>query len=293
MYFDTVVSVDILQPVSEDVINGCREICEKYDELFSKTSQNSEIRKINEAKGAAVTVSDDTITLLNKGIYYGKLSNGLFDITIGRVTKLWNFETSYHGLPNSDELANALSHVDYKTIIIEENTVRLEDPDAMIDVGAIAKGFIADKIKAYLVSKGVSHALINLGGNVLAVGNKTDGSAFNIGIQKPFDTTGEALTSVRIENKSVVTSGDYQRYFTLGGKVYHHIINPETGYPSDTDLDSVTIITDSSLTADALSTTCFLMGLEEGMTLVNRLSNVDALFITKDGILHYSPNFQK
>ena len=139
----------------------------------------------------------------------------------------------------------------------------------------------------------MKHALINLGGNVLALGTKLDGSDYNIGIQKPFDESGNPVTSVRISDQSVVTSGIYQRYFKKDGTIYHHILDPATGYPCKNNLYSVTIITDSSLTADALSTTCFLLGYDRGMKLIDQLDNVDAVFITDDNEIHYSSNFQK
>ena len=139
----------------------------------------------------------------------------------------------------------------------------------------------------------MKHALINLGGNVLALGTKLDGSDYNIGIQKPFDESGEPITSVKISDQSVVTSGIYQRYFQQDGKLYHHILDPKTGYPCENSLYSVSIITDSSLTADALSTTCFLLGYEKGMELINQLDDTDAIFITNDNEIHYSDNFPK
>ena len=177
--------------------------------------------------------------------------------------------------------------------MIVDNRVKLTDSKASLDVGAIAKGYIADRIKDYLVSKNVKHAIINLGGNVLVLGTKTDGSKYNIGIQRPFDETGEPITSVKVADKSVVTTGTYQRFFEKKGKLYHHILSPNTGRPCKNNLSSVTIITDSSLTADAMSTTCFLLGYEEGMKLVNLLDNVDAIFMTDDNEIHYSDNFLK
>ena len=172
-------------------------------------------------------------------------------------------------------------------------SVRLTDPNAVLDVGAIAKGYIADRVKDYLKENGVRHAVISLGGNVLTLGTKTDGSKYNIGIQRPFDKTGSAVTSVKIADQSVVTTGIYQRYFEIDGKKYHHVLTPSTGQPCENSLYSVSIITDSSLTADALSTICYLMGPKKGMKLVNQLDNVDAIFITNDGKLHYSDNFLK
>ena len=291
--FDTVISVQILDPVDKSVIEGCEKLCKEYDAKFSKTNKDSEISRINKAKGKFVEVSDDTITLLKKGIYYGEMSDGLFDITIGSVSKLWDFHAEKPSVPSSKKVKSARSHVNYRNIMIVDNRVKLTDRKASLDVGAIAKGYIADRIKEYLEKQDVKHAIINLGGNVLTLGTKTDGSKYNIGIQRPFDESGEPITSVKIADQSVVTTGTYQRYFEKKGKFYYHILNPHTGFPCKNSLSSVTIITDSSLTADAMSTMCFLMGYEEGMKLVNLLDNVDAVFITNDNEIHYSDNFLK
>lgn len=290
--FDTVVRVEILDGVDDDVLKGCENICKKYHAMFSNKLEDSEISQINNAGGNPVEVSDETITLLKKAIYYGDLSNGAFDVTIAPVSNLWDFHAETPAPPSPEAINEAVSHVDYKNIFIDGNTVRLLDPYAAIDVGGIAKGYIADILKNYLNEHGVKHAIINLGGNVLAMGSRLDGSDYNIGIQKPFDMTGEAVTSVRISNKSVVTSGTYQRYFEADGKLYHHILDPHTGSPCENSLNSVTIITNSSLTADALSTTCFLLGYDKSMRLIEQLDNVDAVFITKDNKIQYSKNFQ-
>ena len=280
--FDTVISVQIFDSVDEDVLEGCEKLCKKYDSMFSN--------KI--AGGNPVEVSKETIKLIKKGIYYSEMSDGVFDITIAPVSNLWDFKAETPLVPSPEAIAEAVSHVNYENIIIRDNTVKLTDPHAGIDLGAIAKGYIADRIKDYLEEEGVRHAMINLGGNVLAMGSKLDGSDYNIGIQEPFDETGEPITSVKISDKSVVTSGIYQRYFKADGKIYHHILDPNTGYPCENNLYSVTILTDSSLTADALSTTCFLLGYDRGMKLINQLDNVDAVFITNDNQIHYSKNFQ-
>ena len=290
--FDTVISVQIFDSVDEDVLKGCEKLCKKYDSMFSNKIEDSEISRINSAGGNPVEVSKETIKLIMKGIYYSEMSDGAFDITIAPVSSLWDFKAETPSVPSPEAIAEAVSHVNYENIIIRDNTVKLADPQAGIDLGAIAKGYIADRIKDYLEEEGVRHAMINLGGNVLAMGSKLDGSDYNIGIQKPFDETGEPITSVKISDKSVVTSGRYQRYCKADGKIYHHILDPNTGYPCENNLYSVTILTDSSLTADALSTTCFLLGYDRGMKLINQLDNVDAVFITNDNQIHYSKNFQ-
>lgn len=291
--FDTVIRVQILDPAKPEVLEGVKELCRHYDTLFSKTSEDSDIYRINTAAGAPVEVSEDTLTLIKKGLYYSDLSNGIFDITVGSVSNIWDFKAETPALPAPETAATAVSHVNYKNIIIEENTVRLSDPYTLLDVGVIAKGYIADRIRDYLEENDVKHAVIDLGGNILVLGTKTDGSKYNIGIQRPFDDTGTPITSVKIKDQSVVTTGNYQRYFEIDGKIYHHVLNPFTGFPCENNLYSVTIITDSSLTADALSTVCYLMGYEKGMKLVNQLDNVDAIFITNDEAIHYSDNFLK
>lgn len=290
--FDTVVNIRIYDAADESVLKGCEELCKKYDAMFSRTNENSEISMINNAGGAAVEVSKETIKLIQKGIYYSEMSNGAFDITIGSVSALWDFKSDAPAVPDAAAIAEAVSHVNYKNILIRDNTVRLLDPQAKLDVGAIAKGYIADRVRDYLEEEGIDHAMIDLGGNIVAMGSKPDGTDYNIGIQKPFDESGTPITSVKLSNKSIVTSGIYQRYFEQDGKIYHHILDPATGSPCENSLYSVSIITDSSLTADALSTTCFLLGYEKGMNLVNQLDNVDAVFITNDNEIHYSKNFQ-
>lgn len=290
---DTVISIQVYDSSDEELLEQCAAICEEYESKLSRTIETSEISMINSAGGAPVEVSAETIKVIEKGIYYGDLSNGAFDITIGTLSELWDFKSEDPVPPSDAAIAEALNHVNYKNISISGNTVRILDPSAKLDLGAIAKGYIADRIKEYLEDNGVEHALINLGGNVLAIGSKADGSAFNIGIQMPFDTDGEPITSVKIADQSIVTSGNYQRYFEYQDTLYHHIINPETGKPCNNGLNSVTIITDSSLTADALSTTCFVLGPDKGMKLVNQLDNVDAIFIDDHNNITYSRNFQK
>lgn len=288
---DTVISIQIYDSHDEDLIRTCQSMCEEYEAKFSRTIETSEVAQINAAAGAPVEVSDDTVKLIKKGIYYGEMSDGAFDITIGSVSSLWDFKAEEPAPPAPEAIAEAVKHVNFRKIMIDGNTIKLLDPSAKLDLGAIAKGYIADRLKEYLRKEGVRHALINLGGNVLAIGGRQDGSPFQIGVQKPFDESGNYITAVALNNKSVVTSGTYQRCFVKDDILYHHILYPSSGNPCNNGLNSVTIITDSSLTADALSTTCFLLGPEEGMRLVNQLDNVDAIFINTDNEITYSRNF--
>lgn len=289
IYFDTVIQIDAWG-VSTSVLEECKEICENYERLFSNKISASEVSLINASAGNPVHVSRETIDLISLGLKYCELSGGKFDITIAPLSDLWNFtDNPEHVIPDAAAIEEACSHIDYRNILINEKacTVTLQDPQAKIDLGGIAKGYIADQLKAYLKKEGVEHALINLGGNVLTLGTSYDGSPFRIGIQKPFDEQNVSIDVVEINDRSVVSSGVYQRYFEKDGTLYHHILNPETGYPYDNNLLQATIITDSSADGDALSTCCFALGLEDGSALIESLNDVQAIFVTKDYQLHY------
>lgn len=291
--FDTVITIQIYDKDSEEVLDKCIQMCCDYENLFSRTKEGSDIYNINHAGGTAVTVSDETIKLIKLALEYCELSEGAFDITLGEISDLWNFTENEGTLPDAKALAAAVKNSGYGKIRIAENTVQLSNAYMQLDLGGIAKGYIADQLKALLKKEGIDHALINLGGNILAVGGKPGNNTYNIGIQKPFDETGATITSVKILDESVVTSGTYQRYFELDDKIYHHIINPDTGYPYETSLTSVTIVCESSAQADALSTLCFAMGRKGGMRIINDIDGVEALFITSDNKLYYSNGFPR
>lgn len=288
MYFDTVVSVEAWG-ADREILDHCMEMCSSYEQMLSAHIETSEVSEINRADGQTVTVSEETASLIELGKKYGELSDGKFDITIASASSLWNFHDKGHAaVPDKNELSEAVSHIDYTCIRVEGTEVTLTDPLARIDLGGIAKGYIADRIKEYLESQDIDHALINLGGNMVAVGGRPDGSDFKIGIQKPFSETGTVMASVNVSDKSVVSSGNYERYFKQDGKIYHHILDPDTGFPADTGLYQVTVISDKSVDGDALSTTCFVLGLQEGMKLIRSLDGIDAVFVTSDMEIHLS-----
>ena len=213
----------------------------------------------------------------------------MLDITIAPVKDLWDFTPEgTHKLPGDDTLAEALSHVDYHNLIVENNTVTLSDPESSIDLGCIAKGYIADRLKEYLVGEGVTSAILNLGGNVLTIGGKPSGDPFVLGIRRPFADSNDSIAAIRTSGRSLVSSGVYERYFVLNGTRYHHLLNPHTGMPQDNYLLSVTILSASSTEGDALSTVCFLLGPEKGMELIESLPDTEAVFITDDYELHPS-----
>lgn len=289
-YFDTVITLTVYESVDDRIFTEAFALCDYYEKLFSRTIEGSDIWNINHANGQPVQVNEQTIELVTKALSYAKLSNGSIDPTLAPVSDLWCFSSDSPVIPDEDMLKEACNHVDYHQIHIdsENQTISLTNPNAGLDLGFIAKGYIADRLKDFFLSKGISSALISLGGNILCVGPKPDGSPYRIGIQYPFGASNELIASVACTDISVVTSGIYERSFTINDQVYHHILNPRTGYPIQNDLLSVTILSPVSTDADALSTVCYCLGLHAGMDLIESLNNVEAIFITSDYELHYS-----
>lgn len=285
-YFNTVIAIQLNDTTDEALIDDCFALADTYEHYFSRTLEGSDIYQINHADGAPVEVHDETAELIRAGIKYGELSDGSFDITIGALTDLWDIPNNTGDIPDEAAIRKAVDTVDYTQILVEGNSVTLKDPDAKLDLGGIAKGYAADQMKKYLNAHGAHEGFINLGGNVLTLGEKSDGSPYHIGIRKPFSEEGETITAVDVADQSIVTSGRYERYFEKDGHIYHHILDPFTGYPYDNDLNGVTILSDSSMEGDALSTICFALGMEKGMEFIQSMPDVDAIFIDTDNNLH-------
>lgn len=287
---NTIVTITLYDSDDASIIDDAFEECRKYENIFSRTIASSEISRLNSrpADENTFTVSEDVRALLEKGLYYSDISAGAFDITVEPITSLWDFAAPSPALPDPEAIQAALASVDYSRVSLDGSTLTFSSPDTRLDLGAIAKGYIADRLKEYLKGRGVSSALINLGGNVLCVGSKPDSSPFKIGVQKPFENRNETIATMGISDLSVVSSGVYERHFVLEGINYHHLLDPKTGYPYDNGLISVTIISQDSVDGDGLSTTCFALGLEKGLELVNSLDNTYGIFITDDYELHYS-----
>lgn len=287
-YFDTFISVtlyDITElQCADDILNGCMELAGRYEQLFSRTVETSDISRINAHPGEWVNVDPETAALLQTACDYAERSGGLVDPSIGAVSSLWDFhEAAGFVIPSDAALTEALSHVDYRKITIRNSQVMLAEEGMILDLGFIAKGYIADRMKDYLLDRNVHSAVISLGGNVLTIGSKPDGSPFHIGIQKPFADTGVSLLTIDASDRSVVSSGNYERYFEKDGILYHHILSTKTGYPVDSGLSQVTIISDDSVTGDALSTLCFLSGYEKATDLLKSYPDVQAVFVLDDG----------
>jgi len=297
-YLDTVNNVSILNTRKSKADKLLPQVDKIILDIHNKMSaqiSSSEITAINKSAGIKpVKVSRDTFDVIKRAEYYSKITNHKFDISIGPITSLWNIGNEKARIPADSEIKPLLELVNYKDIILDEknSTVFLKKHRMKLDVGAIAKGYCADKVANFLKTEGVKDAIINLGGNVYVFGNNKQGENFNIGIQDPTTPEQKPLGKVNLTDKSVVTSGVYERYIEKDGKIYHHMLDPETGYPFDNNLQSVTIIAKKSVDADALSTSTFGLGIENGTKLINSIDGVDAIFITKDKKIYTTKNLK-
>ena len=286
-YLDTVITMTAYvedKQVLKDAMNECG----RYEQILSRTVEGSDVWRINHAKGEPVEVSEDTMNILRCAQEIGDQSGGAFDVTIAPVSTMWNFTREPYTLPDSDAIAQAAKLVDYTRMKLEGNTVTLPE-DMMIDLGGIAKGYIADRVKAYLQERGVQYAILSFGGNIVAIGSrKPDGSSWRVGIQDIDKPTGEHMLISVNKGGSTVTSGTYERGFDLDGVRYHHLLSPDTGWPVQNELASVTIFSESSMEGDALSTTAFVLGTDKGLELIESLKGVEAVFIAKDRKVTYS-----
>lgn len=295
---NTYVTITIYDSTDTALLSGCMALCDKYEMIFSRTKPDSELYKLNhrllpQSEDGYYTVSNELFEVIETGKKYSEISGDAFCIAMKPLTSLWNFTDGERNVPTDEQITSVLPVLNSNDILLRApNEITFANKGMGIDLGAIAKGYIADKIKEYLISNGVNSAIIYLGGNVLCVGEKETG-AFKIGIEKPFDTDGKPAAIVSVSDTSVVTSGTYERYFEKDGKFYHHILDKNTGYPIDNDLTAVTIITPVSTDADALSTTCFSLGLEKGMKLLESVNYADGFFITKDGEYYYTEGFEE
>lgn len=287
-YFDTYINITLYDCSDEQILDSCMDICESYDAILNPSHSSSDIYRINHSSGKEVAVSEDTLYLIEEGIRYSEMTAGLFDITVGSAYELWDFTADNPVIPTDNELNKAVETISYQNIIVnkDNSSIVLKNPDTKISLGALAKGYIADKLKKYLVSQNITSAIINLGGNVMTIGCKPNGDDFNIGIREPF-TADKMITGVSARDTSVVTAGVYERCFEINDKLYHHIIDPSTAMGVDTDLLSATVICDSSLKADALSTICVLKGKKDAIEMLSDFNDVSAILIDYNMELTY------
>ncbi len=285
--FDTEVSVSLClddrsataQQEAYQAFLEIRSLCQRYEELFSRTIPSSDVSRINQAKGAATPVAQQTALLIKAALPYCERSRSLFDITVGSATQLWDFKQGVS--PDAHTLSEAVTSIDWRAVQVfcQENQwfVQLNNPQAALDLGGIAKGWIADELGKHLAKRGFSNYLLNLGGNIVVQGKNAQGKPWSIGIKNLFSTTEEEVI-IRSTRASIVTSGTYQRCFTKEGLLLHHILNPKTGFPVTSDAVSATIVCEKSLDAEGFSTSALSLGVQEGLAFCTEQPEIIAAF---------------
>lgn len=285
--FDTVCAIGGV--MERELLEAAEERCHEFEELFSRTLPDSDVGRINAANGERVEVDPRTADLIEKALTYCAASDGLFDITIGAVSSLWDFHEGV--VPKPDQIADALPHVGYECVRVSGTTVQLDDPAARIDLGGIAKGYVSDVILDELAARGVQSAYVNLGGNVKVLGSKPDGSPWRVGIRDPrLDADeGQSVARVKLEDGSVVTSGLYERQFELDGRRYWHILDPRTGYPVQSDIASATIVSERSIDGDGYTKPLFMMDVDAALAWAAEHQDLKVLLINEAGEFYMRP----
>lgn len=271
---NTFVSAKVKGFAAKDAAGGISTLVRELDsKQLSRYTSGSEISRINSE--AETVLSDEMRDYITELLEVGKMSGGKFDIALGAVSDLWSFNDSPR-VPSSDELTEALSHSGSEKLSLSGNTLTRAD-GCIVDLGSAGKGIALDKVKSYLSDKKISSAVVSVGGSVLLYGK----GSFNVGVRDPWGEAGRSVMTVKLGAGCVSTSGSYERCFEQGGKRYHHILDPDTGLPVENGLVSVTVISDSGLLSDALSTACFVLGAEGGAKLAAKYG-CEAIFITED-----------
>lgn len=271
---NTFVSAKVKGFAAKDEAGGISALVRELDsKQLSRYTSGSEISRINSE--AETVLSDEMRDYITELLEVGKMSGGKFDIALGAVSDLWSFNDSPR-VPSTDELTEALSRSGSDKLSLSGNTLTRAD-GCIIDLGSAGKGIALDKVKSYLSDKKISSAVVSVGGSVLLYGK----GSFNVGVRDPWGEAGRSVMTVKLGAGCVSTSGSYERCFEQGGKRYHHILDPDTGLPVENGLVSVTVISDSGLLSDALSTACFVLGAEGGAKLAAKYG-CEAIFITED-----------
>lgn len=286
---NTLISMTLWGNESNEAILASENYIYAIEDAFSTTREESVLYSLNNTQGEWVTLSPEMISVLDYAMEMSAKTGETFTPMVYPLVTAWGFTSSTQRVPSPSEIQSILPFVDDDFIEIDtkNNRVRLS-PGAQLDLGGITKGYVGDSLAEYLRSENVQSALISLGGNIYTLGKKTDGSLWNIGIQNPYGAG--SVGSVAVYNRAVITSGGYQRYFNYGGETYWHIIDPRSGYPAKSGLASVTIISESGMYGDCLSTALFVMGLEDAIDFWRQHQDFDAVLITDNGDIYITPD---
>ncbi len=277
---DTVCTQQVTGRNADAAINDVDQMLARITKELS-TDEGSYIYAVNQGAPQGVAVSGEAAQLISDALSFAEDTDGAFDPAIGALSLLWNISDSPR-VPSQDEISAALPLVNYRDVTVDGSTVTLKKSGMQLDLGGIGKGYAADLAVQIYKKYGISNAILNLGGNVYVYGDKGDGSDYRIGLRDPLGSENDYAAIIPAKNTSVVTSGVYERFFESGGKTYHHLLDPATGYPADNGLLAVTVVCESSTEADALSTALFVMGLKNGLDYAEQTPGVEAVFFTDD-----------
>lgn len=279
----TYVSAKVTGYESDLCTAEIQEIVENLDTgILSRTSRDSLVSSLNKNGGGELDIQ--TAAYFSLLLDVCKQSGGAFDFTLGAVSDLWNFGSD-PSIPDEKAVAEALSHSGYEKISLSGSTLSLQDKAAVLDFGASGKGIALDSVKAYLETRDIKNAVVSVGGSTLLFGDRE----FTVGIRNPEGNAGSYIAKLNMGEGCVSSSGSYEQFFEENGKRYHHILNPETGYPVDNGLVGVTIVSESGLLSDALSTACFVLGIEKGSALAAEYG-CTAIFVTEDKKIYVEGN---
>lgn len=284
---DTYMSLKAYGGKAEKALSEAEKRISELEGTLSVTSEKSDIWAVNHSDNEAVTVSDDTVRLIKKAAEVGSDTDGALDITLYPLLKEWGFTTGDYKIPDTQTIATFLENVDYSKVGLNGNEVTLPK-NVEIDLGALAKGYTGDEVIDIIKSNGVKSAIVSLGGNVQALGSKPDGSDWRVAVRDPFSPEKD-MCIVDISGKAVITSGNYERFFTGDdGMNYWHILDPKDGYPADNGLVSVTVIGDNGLECDALSTALFVCGYDKTVEYLKNHPENDVILVTDERKVYYT-----
>jgi len=289
LLLDTFCTITIHGDVGAPLMSEAFALITELEQLLSMTVTGSDVWSINHAGGEPITVDPRTIEVISAGLVFSDMSAGKFDITIGRVSSLWDFGSGNNYVPSQDEISDALVTVNYRQVRIneEDNTVQLAHPEAWLDLGAIAKGYIASRVAKLIMDGGATGALVNLGGDVVASGTKNDGSGWNVAIKDPLAVNEEWIGVIEVIWASVTSSGTYERQFESYGVKYHHILDTSTGMPVKSDVVSATLITNTAVIGEGISTIAVLMGSRDVVELFERIPGfIGAVLVLNNGSVY-------
>jgi len=268
---------------NESLASRVFRLIKQQENIFTVNRPHSEVMAVNHAAGShPVEVSQPVYELIKRAKAVSLLDDSLFNFTIGPLVKRWKIGFNGHSVPAASDLQSLLALTNPQDVVLDDTarSVFLQHSGMEIDLGAIAKGYIADVVRDFLLAEQVPQGLINLGGNVQTLGASGQ-EGWGIGLKKPFAAEDALLGVIHVSNKSVVTSGIYERYFELDGRRYHHILDPKTGYPLDNELQSVTVISEDSIDGDIYTTLLYGMGIEKSLEYLQDLAHIEAIFVTK------------